>query len=199
MDKLSALLRSWGPLGVLGVAALDSAGIPLPAGVDALLIAVAILSPPEAYLSALLAIAGSMAGNLLLFSVARKGGEAFLLRHTASARARKLRLWFQQYGLITVFIPAFVPIVPLPLKIFVLSAGALGVSRKAFLLTILAARAPRYLALTYLGLQLGENSIGWLQDHVAHLGAVAAGLFVFLYLLVKRAAARRKAVAGHLR
>ncbi len=185
MDKLLVLLTSWGPLGVLGIAALDSAGVPLPAGVDALLIAVAILSPPEAYFTAILATAGSIAGNLFLFSVARKGGETYLRQHTASRRARKLRQWFQQYGLITVFIPAFVPIVPLPLKVFVVSAGALGVSRKAFLLTIVAARAPRYISLAYLGSQLGENSLQWLQDHALHLAAVAVGMFVFLYLLVR--------------
>ena len=83
---------------------LDSAGVPLPASVDALLITVGALNPKMAYVAVLLGITGSVVGNLFLFSVARKGGEAYLARHTISARGKKLRQWFQHYGLITVFI-----------------------------------------------------------------------------------------------
>ena len=193
MDRLLELLISWGPMGVLLIATLDSAGVPLPAGVDALLIAVAAVSPPKAYFAAVLATIGSLAGNLFLFTLARKGGEAYLDKHTASGRGRKLREWFQHYGLVTVFIPTFVPIVPLPLKVFVLSAGALGVGRRAFLLTILAGRVPRFLAMAYLGSQLGEHSMEWLQDHGWHLTIVAAALFVFLFGLVRYVDFRRTA------
>ena len=177
---------------MLLVAALDSAGIPLPMGVDALLITTSIASPPKAYFAAVLATVGSLAGNLFLFLLARRGGTAYLERNTISPRARRFREWFQQYGLITVFIPTFVPIVPLPLKVFVLSAGALGVSTRAFLLTILVGRIPRFLAMAYLGSQLGENSIGWLKDHKWELTGAALGLFVFLYALVKLVDYRRR-------
>ena len=192
MAEFFKLIVSWGPLGVVLVAFLDSAGVPLPMGVDALLITTSIVSPPKAYLAAFLATVGSLAGNLVLFTLARRGGTAYLERHTLSPRAGRFRAWFHQYGLITVFIPAFVPIVPLPLKVFVLSAGALGVRTKAFLLTILVARIPRFLAVAYLGAQLGENSLQWLIDHKWHLSAVAVGLFVFLYALVKLVDYRRK-------
>jgi len=187
-------LISWGPLGVLILAALDSAGIPLPAGVDALLIAVAAVNPGVAYLSALLGVVGSAAGNLFLFLVARKGGELYLDRHTQSERARRFRLWFQRYGLLTVFIPALVPI-PLPMKVFVLSAGALGVSPKLFLAVVLAARVPRYLGLAYLGARLGEGSTAWLRGHAWHLAGFAAGLFVVLFALVKLVEKRRSAAS----
>jgi membrane protein DedA with SNARE-associated domain len=197
--ELFRQILSWGPLGVLLVAALDSAGVPLPTGVDALLIATSAVSPRRAYLAALLATAGSLAGNLFLFTIARRGGEAYLARHTLSARARKFRAWFQHYGLITVFIPTFVPIVPLPLKVFVLSAGSVGVSTRAFLLTILGGRVPRFLAMAYLGTKLGENSMQWLIDQKWYLTAIAAGLFLFLFVLVKlidyRRGARRTSTA----
>ncbi len=194
MDKLAEILISWGALGVCLIATLDSAGVPLPAGVDALLITVAAVSPPQAYFAALLAILGSLAGNWFLYSVARKGGNAYLDKRTQRGRAKKFRQWFQHYGLITVFIPTFVPIVPLPLKVFVVSAGALGVSRNAFLLTILAGRIPRFLAMAYLGAQLGQHSMSWLEDHTWHLTAVAIGLFIFLYALVRLVDWRRSRV-----
>ena len=50
---------------------------------------------------------------------------------------------------------------------------------------LLAARIPRYLALAYLGSQLGTQSWPWLMAHVPHLIAFALPYFVFLYLLVK--------------
>ncbi len=190
MRSLVALVISWGPLGVLFLAALDSAGVPIPAGVDALLVAVAAVNPAAAYFSAALAVIGSTAGNLLLFWLARKGGEMFLNRHAASLRAVRLREWFQRYGLLTVFVPALIPI-PMPMKVFVISAGALGVTVMRFLAVVLVARIPRYLGLAYLGTRLGEDSMDWLRQHVWHLTGMALALFIALYVVLRLADKRR--------
>ncbi len=45
-----------------------------------------------------------MAGNYILFAIARKGGRAYLDARTKAGRAAKFREWFQRYGLLTVFI-----------------------------------------------------------------------------------------------
>jgi len=172
------------------MAALDSAGIPLPAGVDALLIGIGIASPQAAMLAALLATLGSAGGSLLLFYIARAGGQAYLKRETASPRAQRFSAWFRQYGLVTVFIPALLPI-PLPTKVFVISAGALGVAPLSFLLVVLAARIPRYFALAWLGAQLGEGALPWLRAHALHFAVFAALLFLGLFLLVKWKGRRR--------
>ncbi len=110
---------------------LDSAGIPVVGGVDALLIAVATTKPEQAYWSAALAIVGSLAGSLILFFIARKGGEVLLMRHVTSKTGARLHLWFQRWGLATVFVPALSPI-PLPMKIPVFCAGALQVRLRLF-------------------------------------------------------------------
>lgn len=52
---------------------LDSAGIPIPAAVDALLMVLAANAPGTAYVAAAMAVVGSVAGSLFLFFVARKG------------------------------------------------------------------------------------------------------------------------------
>lgn len=156
-----------------------------------LLVALAVIDPAAAYRAAVVAIAGSAVGCLVLFYIARKGGQLYLDKYTPAGRTRKFRQWFLEYGLVTVFIPALVPI-PLPTKVFVISAGALGIRPLPFLAVILAARIPRYFGLAYLGSQLGENSAAWLRGHAWHLGAVALGLFAFLLLLVKLARRFRK-------
>lgn len=183
MRKFVDMLIGWGPLGVFAFALLDSAGVPLVGGVDALLLTVSVLRPEVAFLSAIAAILGSLLGSWFLFSLARKGGEAYLNRHTITPRGRRWRDWFQHYGLITVFIPALLPI-PLPLKVPILCSGALGVSRRAFLGVLAAARIPRYVGLAWLGRQLGDNAGAWLRAHAWHIVIFAAALVMILFGIV---------------
>lgn len=194
LRALAQTLISWGPAGVFLLALLDSAGVPLPATVDALVVALAAANPPAAYLAGALAAAGSTAGCLVLFHLARKGGQLYLDKRAQSRRTRRFREWFRQYGLVTVFIPALLP-VPLPTKVFILSAGALGVGAWPFLLVILAARIPRYFGLAYLGAQLGEHSMGWLRDHSRGLALAALALTVLLFLLLKLAGRLHRSAA----
>src|SRR5689334_6957407 len=119
-------------------------GIPLPAILDTLLIGVAIEAPERGYLAAALATVASLAGNILLFRAARLGGQRFLNKESPGGKGERFRLWFQRYGLLTVFIPAVTPFAPLPLKVFVISAGALRSSMARFLAAIFAARVIRF-------------------------------------------------------
>ena len=86
MHKLTGVLLGWGPQGLLLLGFLDSAGIPIVGGVDALLLAIAAEEPEKAYWAACLAALGSLAGSLLLFWIARKGGEVLLMRRTVCLR-----------------------------------------------------------------------------------------------------------------
>ena len=184
MKALAAKLTAWGPLGVFLLAVLDSAGIPLPAGVDLLLVTTAVFHPESAWLAAGCAVVGSLIGTMFLYWLARQGGRRFLDRQTSTGRARKLRGWFNQYGLVTVFIPALVPI-PMPMKVPVICCGAIGVPPLAFAGVVLLARIPRYLGLAYLGRQLGENSTAWLKQHALDFIWVAAGLAAVLFAAIK--------------
>ena len=121
LARLTALLVSYGPLGVLLLAFIDSAGIPVASGMDALLILVAVEAPSRAYFTASLGVLGSLIGNLVLFMAARKGARRFV-KEVPHPGPRRFRDWFERYGLLTIFIPAVMPI-PLPLKVFVISAG----------------------------------------------------------------------------
>lgn len=151
---------------------------------DALILVVSALNPPSAYWSATLAIIGSTVGSLFLFWLGRRGGQRYLDKRTETGRAHKARLWYARYGMITVFVPALVPI-PMPLKLFVLCSGALGASVMQFTLVMLAARIPRYLGLAYLGAELGKDAPGYLRAHGWHLVLISLALFVLLYLLIR--------------
>ena len=187
MKGLLDWLIAIGPAGVLFAAILDGAGLPIPGGVDALVIFLAARTPGSAWMFAAIAVLGSVIGNLLLFSLARRGGEIYLHRRSSHPRSHRFRRWFDKYGLLTVFTSALVPLPIMPMKIFVLCAGALGSPTLKFIGIFVAGRIPRYFALAYLGMSMGDGAMGYLKSHVWHLTAVAAGLFLFLMLLVKLA------------
>lgn len=171
---------AWGPAGILLLAILDSSGVPVAGIFDAFLILIAVERPSAAWLCAALAVAGSMTGNVILFWTAHRGGRRFMNRAAPEGKGARFREWFKRYGLVTVFVPALVPI-PLPLKLFVISAGVLGTSTTEFVSVVLVARTIRYFGEAWLGVTLGRESTSFLKTHAWMFAAGAAALFAVLY------------------
>lgn len=192
MRRLHDVLLSWGPLGVFLFALIESAGIPNPGGTDLFLLVLTIAHATP-WVCASLAVAGSMIGSAIFFEIVKRGGERLLVRYVSSGRGARFRRWFLRYGLVTVFVPALLPIPFLPFKAFVACAGALGESRTRFLVVLLAARIPRYFALAYLGAVLGDNSFAWVRAHTWQLVALAIALAALLYALIRLAERRDRA------
>jgi membrane protein YqaA with SNARE-associated domain len=186
MKSLFAKLVALGPLGVFILALLDSTGIPLPGGVDALLVVVANQAPATGYFCAALATIGSLIGSMILFTIARKGGQKYLDSVASGPRGMKFREWFSRYGLVTVFVPC-ISVIPMPMKAFVACAGVLGISRTHFAITILLARIPRYFFLAWLGQQMGENALDWIKAHTLHFALGLGVMGLILYLLARAA------------
>lgn len=183
LAKLTAILIAYGPIGILLLAFIDSAGIPVASGMDALVIVVAAKAPSQAILAASMGVLGSLIGNVVLFMAARTGARRFVKEVPQPGDKRRFREWFERYGLLTIFIPAMLPI-PLPLKVFVISAAVLRTSFVKFVLVILAGRCIRYFGEAYLGVRLGEGSAQFLRSHTWHLVGGALVLFGVLYLLM---------------
>ena len=186
MKAFFAKLVALGPLGLFLLASLDSAGIPLPGGVDALLVLLANQAPESAYWCAALATVGSLIGSMILFSIARRGGKKYLEKATEGPRGMKFRAWFARYGLITVFVPC-ISVIPLPMKPFVACSGVLGMRRSHFLLAVLLARVPRYFFLAWLGKEMGGHALDWIKAHTLHFALGLGILGLLLFLLARRA------------
>ncbi|MGA3027507.1 MAG: VTT domain-containing protein [Bryobacteraceae bacterium] len=163
-------------------------------GVDALVVVVAAANHRAAWAAAGMGVLGSLVGSLALFYIARKGGEAYLARYTSTGRGARFKAWFDRYGLVTVFVPAAVPI-PMPMKVFVLSAGALEVSPVWFAVVLLAARIPRYFIIAWLGTRLGPQTLPFLKAHVGALVLLAVVLCLLFFLII-RVADRKRPTAG---
>jgi membrane protein DedA with SNARE-associated domain len=191
-------LLSWGPWGAFVLAIIDSAGLPVPEGTDLLLLFIAARDPRAGYLSALLAVGGSLIGSLFLYYIARKGGQAYLDQRTEKGWAKRFRHWFHHYGGLTLFIPVLIP-APLPTKVFVASAGALGMRRRHFVAIVLVARTLRFFSLVWLGARMGRTPAHYLKTHTWQLIGIAVAVFAVLYAaIVVKDALHRHAHRHHL-
>jgi membrane protein DedA with SNARE-associated domain len=185
MGKLRDILIAWGPLGIFVAALLDGAGVPSPGGTDALILLVTIARPDSWIQCGLLAVVGSLVGSVIFHAIVSKGGEKLLARKTSTPSGAKLKAWFERYGMASVFVCAMVPLPFMPLKVMAICACGLGVPRGRFLSVMAAARLPRYVAIAYLGAQLGGNANAWLRSHLWHMGGLAVGLIAGIFLLLK--------------
>lgn len=190
LRRIATALVAFGPWGVFLLGFVDSIGIPLPAAIDALLLAVAIETPQRAYFTAFMAVLGSVGGNVALFMLARSGRRRFMKTELPPGRRRRFQQWFRRYGLLTIFVPAIVPFVPLPLKVFVISAGAMHEPVGRFLAAIVLARVIRYFGEAYLGIRLGRGAQGFLTHNAWTIVAVVFG-FCLTVLAVARFINRR--------
>src|SRR5579862_4165640 len=97
LHKIAAALAAYGPMGVLLLSAMDSLGIPLPAVIDVLILGVAATSassPRHAYMTALMAVVGSTAGNIALFQAAYHGRRLFSTGKPSAGKGQKFQAWF---------------------------------------------------------------------------------------------------------
>ena len=192
LSKIVAALITFGPWGVFLLGFIDSLGIPLPATMDALLILVAVKAPHRAYFTALMAVLGTAGGSITLFLAVRHGRRLFLKGEPPPGRRQRFERWFDRYGMLTVFIPAVTPVLPLPLKVFVVSAAALKTPFSKFLAVILLARVIRYFGEAYLGIELGADAQTFLARHVWVILGIALALAGAAYVLIGMIDRRRE-------
>ena len=96
-------------------------------------------------------------GCILLYLLAKKGGEAYFHRH-ARGRAEKIKEWVDANGFLSVFIPAILP-PPFPFKVFVLAEGVFQVPVRTFILAILLGRGLRYFVEGILAVRYGDATL----------------------------------------
>jgi membrane protein YqaA with SNARE-associated domain len=175
-------LTHLGAVGLFSVAVVDSSVIPLPLpGSTDLLLLWLVADRGNPWLLATMAIAGSILGGYTTWHVGRRGGEAALRRYVPARLLGRVVGWVERHRILAVFLPALLP-PPIPLLPFALASGALGVSRRRFLVVYGAARSLRYSLVAWLGVAYGRHVIrlwsGTLQKWSTPL------LCVFVALLV---------------
>ena len=189
MDGLRDSLLALGIPGLFLIAFFDSAGIPLPGGVDVVVLLLAWQQPSHAVWIALAASTGSTLGCLVLYRIGRTGGDRAVRRLDPGKRewvTRKVRENDVLAMLVAVLAPP-----PFPAKVFMLVAGIVGMSWTRFAGAIFAGRLIRFTGEAYLAVRLGDRAVETLQRNYPAVGGALA-LAVFLYLAVRWVRKRRR-------
>ncbi|HXI26389.1 MAG TPA: VTT domain-containing protein [Pyrinomonadaceae bacterium] len=196
LGKFSHWLLSFGPFGLLAIAFLDSVLVPMPGGVDAMLLLLAASRPSWMLIYVATAIIGSTAGSVGLYMISKRAGHRALNRFSESKQKRVKDL-IDRYDVLSVLVACVLP-PPFPLKLFVVSAGVFRLNVVRFALAIAAGRTFRYLLEGYLAARYGEQAKEILAHYYPAVGiGVAVVLIVFFVVknLMKRAN-RAEAVSG---
>lgn len=188
-QKIVSFAGVLGAPGLFLISFLDSSVLTFPVINDLLLIELSIEHPARMPLYALMAATGSVLGCVLLYFIARKGGEAFFHRK-AGHRAAAIRHWVEKNGFVGMLVAALLP-PPTPFKFFVFAAGVFDVPLWSFTSAVALARAIRYFGIGYLAIRYGNNALPYLKSHKLEASVVIA-LFVLLSYLVSRVALRHK-------
>jgi membrane protein YqaA with SNARE-associated domain len=174
-QKIVAFAGALGAPGLFLISFLDSSVLTFPVINDLLLIELSIQKPLHMPLYATMAMTGSVLGCVLLYFIAKKGGEAFFHKK-AGARGQVVRRWVVKNGFGGMLAAALLP-PPTPFKIFVFAAGVFGVPLSSFTSAIALARAIRYFGIGYLAIRYGEQAMPFIAQHKIQ---VAAGVVVFV-------------------
>jgi len=182
-QKIVAFAGALGAPGLFLISFLDSSVLTFPVINDLLLIELSIQHPPRMPLYALMASLGSVLGCVLLYFIARKGGEAYFRRKTG-ARADVIRHWVERNGFGGMLVAALLP-PPTPFKFFVFAAGVFEVPLTSYISAISLARLMRYFGVGYLAVKYGVDALPLLARH-----KVEVGVFLVVFVAVSYLASR---------
>jgi membrane protein YqaA with SNARE-associated domain len=194
LTKLSHWLVSFGPLGLLAIAFLDSLFIPMPGGVDAVLLLLAASRPSWMLIYVAAATIGSTAGCVGLYRISQRAGHRALARFSESKQKRVKNL-IDRYDVLSVLVASLLP-PPFPFKLFVVSAGVFRLNLLRFTVAVAAGRTFRYLLEGYLAARYGEHAKELLARYYPAIGIGLALLIIAVF--VGKNLIRRGAVAEPL-
>ena len=180
MGSFRDALLTLGWPGLLAIAVLDSSGVPLPGGVDLVVILLSAQQPALFPLAALLAAGGSTVGCWVLYRVGRRGGSAVLAR-VSEKRRERVRRTVRRNDVLAVSAAMLGP-PPFPTKVFVLMAGVVGMDARRFVAAVFTGRLLRYGALGWLAARFGDRAGEQLEQHSATIGLVLVASLLLVVL-----------------
>ena len=185
---IKAFAAAIGGPGLFIIAFLDSSFLSFPQVNDLLVISMVVQAPYWMVYYAGMATAGSVAGCLAIYYVARKGGDALVRRRFKGRLLERAHGLVERYGVLTLLVPAVLP-PPAPFKIFVLLAGASRMRLGPFIGAIAVGRGIRYFGIGLLTVWYGQRAMTFLEENGRIAALIVAGAIVLLgalYLLWKR-------------
>jgi membrane protein YqaA with SNARE-associated domain len=192
-QKVVAFASGLGAPGLFLISFLDSSVLTFPIINDLLLIHLSMEHPARMPLYAFMASLGSVLGCVVLYFIARKGGEA-IFHKKAGKHGHAIRHWVERNGFVGMLIAALLP-PPTPFKFFVLAAGVFEMPLFSYISAITIARLFRYFGIGYLAIRYGAGAMPYLVHHKLQVTVFVIALVIVSYVL-SRLLLKRRAPSG---
>jgi membrane protein YqaA with SNARE-associated domain len=189
LGSFTRYLITFGAAGLFAIAFLDSVMVPLPGGVDAVLLLLSASKPAWMPIYAAAATIGSTLGCIVLYRISRRAGHRALSRFS-EAKQQRVKYLIDRYDVLSVMVASLLP-PPFPFKLFVVSAGVFRLQIVRFAIAIAVGRAFRFLLEGYLAARYGEHAKELLARYYPAIGIGLAVLIVVTFV-VKNVLARDK-------
>lgn len=184
-----AVLKPFGIWGLGGLSFIDSSLLPIPPTFDLIVIGYVTGNHSRLVLYVFVAALGSALGSLIPYSIARAGGELFLLKRINRQRYEQLRDRFANQEFFVIAIAAMMP-PPFPLKVFEFAAGVFEMKPFPFAAGIFCGKFLRFLVISVVAVFYGATIIHTAQRefnrHAALILTVASLLLVPLAIYITR-------------
>jgi membrane protein YqaA with SNARE-associated domain len=124
---------------------------------------------------------GSLLGCYVLYGIAR-GAEQLAEGKSPSTKENSVRRWLEHNDFVAMLVMCLLP-PPAPLKISVLTAGALRMNALHFGIALLVGRSLRFAAEAWLGARYGTQGEAYLKKNLGWASLVAILIVIGLTLL----------------
>ena len=155
--------------------------IPMPGGVDAVLLLLAASRPSWMLIYVAAATIGSTLGCVGLYRISQRAGKRALSRFSESKQKRVKDL-IDRYDVMSVLVASLLP-PPFPFKLFVVSSGVFRLNLLRFTLAVAGGRTFRYLLEGYLAARYGEHAKELLARYYPAIGIALAVLIVIAFVV----------------
>ena len=183
-SKLGRVLALYGGWGLFAISFLDSSFVAFPLVNDLLLIHLSSQHPERMLVYVAQATAGSVLGAYALYGVGR-GGLRFLARRPSAEKMSRAKRWLGRNDFVAVVVASLLP-PPMPFKVFLFAAGALGVNGARFGAALLIGRGLRFGAEAWLGARYGAGAAAYLKENFHWVSLVIAALVAGMALVYRR-------------
>ncbi len=166
------------------LALAESSFFPIPP--DVLLLALAIAKPERAFRFAAWCLAGSVIGGVIGYYLGLglwSSVEPLLIPKVFSqAKFDTVTGWYQEYGVMMVFVAAFTPV---PYKVFTIAAGVFELPLLPFIGASLIGRGARFFLVALVVRRYGDKAREFIDRHFNRLTIVFTLLVVAAILALK--------------
>lgn len=163
---------------------------------DPVLIAASVFNPDMALIFAGMVTAASVLGALAGHWLGKRFGRPLIDRFISAAKVKRVEELFQKYGAWAI---VFAAVTPVPYKVFAVTAGAMDMPLRPFIIASVIGRGARMFIWAALAMAFGEDILTLLETQGTLL-SVAFGIAVVaafaLYLIIMRLRRRSAAKAA---